>query len=247
MVVKDPDSYASIGLWTFPEGGDALMEKYMHNIPAIVKGDTSGRIQYPVIQKRISGRLIDTTAFSIQGETISVLSQERIVTAWLDGGGGLVNITNDYPIIKKYTKSILHEINWTGPILLDWIRDEATGAFTLLEINPKFWGTTQLTISAGLDYPYWFVRHAEKKKVNPKPSYQIGLMYRWLFDELYAIITMSPNRKRLINELLHFLKRFRYKPCKTDIWLSDPKPAIRNFILMIYRLIFRKEYQRNTR
>jgi predicted ATP-grasp superfamily ATP-dependent carboligase len=181
---------------------------------------------------------MDTTAFAIDGEVIAVLSQERLLTAWLDGGGGFVNITNNEPEIKKYTRKILRNLNWTGPIEMDWIKDEATKEFKLIEVNPKFWGTTQLTISAGFDYPAWLIDHAEGKDIQIPPSYTSGLMYRWIFDELDAILSVSHNKERLVSELHQFWKRFKYKPCMTDFWLSDLKPSIKDGIFFMYRFLF---------
>ena len=159
-----------------------------------------------------------------------MLTQERILTAWLDGGGGLVNITNDIPEIKIYTQQIIKELSWTGPIEMDWIRDRNSGCYYLIEINPKFWGTTQLTISSGLNYPDLLMRIATNKPIEKIPEYKKGLMYRWIMDELFAILTMSQNRQRLFAELKRFLERFSYKPVETDLWLSDIKPSLREFI-----------------
>lgn len=236
VVVKYPDSSASNGLWTFPRGGREFLEEYARRVPEIISGDPT--VDYPIIQERIFGPLIDTTAFSVSGKTYAVLSQERLLMAWLDGGGGVVNVTNDIPEVKAHTKRILRALQWTGPIEIDWIQDSRTGKFLLLEINPKFWGTMQLTISSGLDYPAWLLQYAEGQKITPPLGYSPGLMYRWIFSELATILTVPHDKKRFFFELKLFFNRFSYKPCMVDVWPSDLKPSIKDFIMFLI-MVFR--------
>lgn len=229
VVIKFPDSFASDGLWISPVGGNDLVDEYIKRIPQILD---SVEEEFPIIQEKITGKLFDSTSFAVNGQIFGMLTQERILTTWLDGGGGLVNITNDIPELKKYTKQIIKELAWTGPIEMDWIRDSNSGRYYLIEINPKFWGTTQLTISSGLNYPEILMKFATKKSIETSSEYKKGLMYRWIMDELFAILTMSQNRQRLFTELKAFIKRFNYKPVETDLWISDIKPSLRKCITL---------------
>jgi predicted ATP-grasp superfamily ATP-dependent carboligase len=236
VVIKHADSFASKGIWTFPRGGHALVEEYVNRIPRIKKCNTHNN--YPFIQKSIQGQLMDTTAFAVEGKVIAALSQQRLLKAWLDGGGGIVNLTNNIPEIKQYTQKIIREIQWTGPIEMDWIMEDRTNKFMLLEINPKFWGTTQLTIEAGYDFPSWLLDHAMGREIQAPAGYKTGLMYRWFIDELETVLSVPETRTRLFKELRGFLNRFRYRPCKSDIWLSDFRPVIKSGIFFLYRLFF---------
>ena len=119
---------------------------------------------------------------------------------------------------------------------MDWIMEDRTNRFMLLEINPKFWGTTQLTIDAGYDFPSWLLDHVMGREIKAPGDYTTGLMYRWFIDELETVLTVPKTRTRLIKEFRYFLDRFRYRPCKTDIWLSDLKPAVKAGIFFLYRL-----------
>ena len=227
VVIKNPDSFASEGLWTYSCGGKKLVEEYKKRIPRIVNGFEE---EFPIIQEKIDGKLFDSTSFAVNGQIFGLLTQERILTAWLDGGGGLVNITNDIKDLKAYTRKIIKELAWTGPIEIDWIRDSNSGRYYLIEINPKFWGTTQLTISSGLNYPDYLMKFATNKQINEVSEYKTGLMYRWIMDELFTILTMSQNRQRLFAELKEFIRRFSYRPVETDLWISDIKPSFKKII-----------------
>ena len=229
VIIKNIDSFASQGLWTCETGGEKLIRGYTMRNPKIMNG-FSESYEFPMIQRKIAGDLIDSTAFSVDGCTVGLLTQERVVTAWLDGGGGLANITNDIDEVKRHTRHIIREIKWTGPIEMDWIREKNTGRFYALEINPKFWGTTQLTISSGLDYPAMLVGHARGERIEGPSAYTQGLMCRWVADELHAILTQSVSRKRLFSELRAFLSRFNHPNAETDIWIDDIRPVFRNIL-----------------
>jgi predicted ATP-grasp superfamily ATP-dependent carboligase len=230
VIMKYPDSYSSKGIWKFNGGGKRLIDEYIKRNPNISSNITT--TDFPLIQECVEGPLVDVTAFSINGSPIALLTQERLLTSWLDGGGGIVNITNDIKVIKEYATKILSKIKWTGPIELDWIRDNRTGGYKLLEINPKFWGTTQLTISAGYDFPAWIVDYAEGKEIKVPKSYKTRLMYRLMADEIYTILTFSKTKSSFLREVLKFFRRFTYRPVITDIWLRDLNPFIlRSFVL----------------
>lgn len=238
VVIKNSDSFASEGLWMCPGGGEKLLNQYIQRNSSI-QYEVGEKNDYPIIQEKIDGILVDSTSFSIDGKVIGMLTQQRLVTVWLDGGGGLVNITNDIEEIKRYATAIVGALKWTGPIEMDWIMESKTGRCYLLEINPKFWGTTQLTISSGLDYPELLISFAQGRRIEIPFGYVTGLMYRWLPDELYSILIYSGKRKRLIRELLNFCRRFNHKNVETDIWFADIRPALRNIFSRTFSYFLR--------
>ena len=71
VVIKHADSFASKGIWTFPQGGHALVEEYINKIPRIKNRNACNN--FPLIQKSIPGQLMDTTAFAVEGKVIAVL------------------------------------------------------------------------------------------------------------------------------------------------------------------------------
>ncbi|MBL4655957.1 MAG: ATP-grasp domain-containing protein, partial [Bacteroidia bacterium] len=232
VVVKYADSCSSQGLVIYQKGKDHFLKEYTNNFDF---NSSSGNV--PFAQKLIDCDLIDTTAFGINGETIAVLSQQRLLCDWVTGGGGIVNITNDVPEIMEHTKKLIRKLNWTGHIELDWVRDKHTGKYYLLEINPKIWGTTQLTISAGYDYPYWFVSHVNGKTITVPGEYKKGLMYRWLDQEIKVILTECKSFGQFYKESKKFILRFFYRKCKYNVWWSDIKPFIYAFLKAIF-LVF---------
>ena len=57
--------------------------------------------------------------------------------------------------------------------------DPRDNTYKLLEVNPKFWGTTDLSIKAGIDFPRMACEIAKNGDTSPKFDYKAGLTYRW--------------------------------------------------------------------
>lgn len=235
-IVKMTDSYASMGLSTYEGTINEFINDYI-----ITYGFDYQKGNFPIIQQLLKGDLYDTTAFSINGESKAILSQQRIVTAWLKGGGGVVNTTVLKNEIIENTKLILKELKWNGHIEIDWFYNHADKSFYFIEINPKFWGTTQLTISAGYDFPYWSTLLYSNQPIPEIKNFKTGLTYRWLEEELYAIFKHSTGTKELLKEINNFIKRFFKKNTVTSFCKNDLAPFkgyIKETIWAILKLKF---------
>ena len=75
---------------------------------------------------------------------------------------------------------LLRAVDWQGPAHMDVLYDASDESYNLLEVNPRFWMSLNLTIQAGVDVPtlmYELVTEDDSRSVD---SYRIGLKYRWL-------------------------------------------------------------------
>jgi len=177
-LIKPLRAQASQGVRFFHEP-DAF-ERYTRTCPP---GELPSAAEPFMLQEFIAGELHDVTSCAHDGEPLSLLSQRRIVTARDFGGGGLMNITTQEPEIREYAARILRHVCWNGILEFDFIRD-AQGRYYLLECNPKVWGTTDLTIQAGMNVVQQLVDvQLLGREAAPVREYEVGLLYRWLFPE----------------------------------------------------------------
>lgn len=161
-----------------------------------------------IVQERIEGDLHDITSLAWGGDVYAMLSQKRVMT-WYDfGGGGIINITTDEPTIKEYAKNVLEELSWHGILEFDFIRN-SQGQYFLIECNPKIWGTTQLTIDAGLSMPRKWVELLVSGETQPLENYEVGLVYKWIFPYCVASWLNKPHNigavlKRIYKTFRHY-------------------------------------------
>ena len=61
----------------------------------------------------------------------------------------------------------------------------------LTEINTRFWGSLQLAVDAGVDFPYLLYRAFMKEDLGPMAGYAEGKRLRWVLgdlDRLYLVL-----------------------------------------------------------
>ena len=176
VIIKPRLSYASKGV-AFFENKD-LFQKYMNLKKTILNSSY-------IAQEMIKGDLHDATLCARKGEILSILTQQRLVSLYDFGGGGIINITTYEPKLMEYAEKIVRYAGWNGVMLIDFIK--AQNQFYLLECNPKVWGTTQLTIEAGLNVIQQMVDiFVSDKKDEARNQYKVGLLYKWIFPECFV-------------------------------------------------------------
>lgn len=60
----------------------------------------------------------------------------------------------DIPELKHIAETFLKAIDYHGIAEVECMQDPQTGAYKLIEVNPRFWGWHSLAIAAGADLPY---------------------------------------------------------------------------------------------
>jgi predicted ATP-grasp superfamily ATP-dependent carboligase len=102
--------------------------------------------------------------------------------------------------------------------------EEGSGDAYLMEINGRFWGSLQLAIDAGVNFPALLVNWLNGNP-SPKPSYENGVVLRWWVGDF--IRTMRVLRGRPAGFIGSFPTR-----CAAIKEFLGPQPAgTRNEIL----------------
>jgi biotin carboxylase len=171
-----------------------------------------------LLQEYIHGELEDVTALCLEGHMVLGMTQKRILTKPLSGGIGIVNITTHNEELLNYARKVISHVQWNGVLLFDFKIDDRDGKPKLLEINPRFWGTTWLTIRAGLNYPHYFIQAALGHPIDPPHDYREGLICRWPIREFETIFSRPLTFIEAIERTHQFLTTFRYENCVYEVW-----------------------------
>ena len=62
--------------------------------------------------------------------------------------------------------------------------DRETGHPYLMEVNGRFWGSLQLAIDSGVDFPRLLLDVASGVNVGDTPSYRSGVRLRWEWGDM---------------------------------------------------------------
>ena len=113
-------------------------------------------------------------------------------------------------------KKLMDGLKWNGPIMVEFKYDLKDNRYKLIEVNPKLWGSLDLTIAAGVDVPKMLVDIALGNEFEFK-GYKY-VKYKWLFPDMLLV---------LISQFgLANLKEFLSTNPKTNIDLKDIKPNL---------------------
>ena len=176
----------------------------------------------PLIQEYIPGVLHDACALSINGSVVTVLTQIRQLMNPIYGGPGAINITTHNPELEKIARKLLEELNWHGPAQIEFKFDPRDNKYKIIEINPKLWGTIDLSIKVGVNFPLLIRNYLMEEKVERDIDYPSNVRYRFLFPQ-----TVFAGIQTIREFGLGALKdNNEYSGDYTDLDVGDIKPDI---------------------
>lgn len=79
---------------------------------------------------------------------------------------------------------LLEQLDWSGVAMVECKREQATGRQVIMEVNGRFWGSLQLAIDAGVDFPALLVRCAAGEAVAETRQYRVGVRSRWFWGDV---------------------------------------------------------------
>jgi predicted ATP-grasp superfamily ATP-dependent carboligase len=154
-----------------------------------------------LIQERIppeGDALGVSVLFGRDGECLAHFCHKRLHQFPNSGGPSTDRVGVTDSRLLDMSQQLLQAIKWKGPAMVEWKVDPRSGAPQLLEINPRFWGSLELSVRSGVDFPVLYARAAAGHvDVSPVPT--VGLRCRWLIpgDVLRWLTAQKGERESL--------------------------------------------------
>lgn len=123
-------------------------------------------------------------------------------------------------------KKILDSLKWHGVAMVEFKYDSVKKKHYLIEINPKFWGSLELGLSSGINFPDIIIRHSVGMPLPPQ-KYKIGNRFHWPIPDELKHCKKSP---RSIGKVLWDMLSWS---TQSNIWVSDLKPELYRLKLSI--------------
>ena len=203
---------------------------------------------FPVmLQQRIVGPGVGVFLLMWDGRTDSVFAHRRIREKPPAGGVSVYreSIPADPELVRAST-ALLARFGWHGVAMVEYKIDSSTGTPYLMEVNGRFWGSLQLAVDAGVDFPLRLVRLALGQPLHPPAPYRTGIRSRWWWgdvDHLYAVLRRSreelalpPDFPARWRSVLDFAVLWRPGDRNEVFRWSDPAPAFRESVDWLARL-----------
>jgi predicted ATP-grasp superfamily ATP-dependent carboligase len=194
---------------------EQLIEKYREICLAASPSEAS-----PMIQEYIRGRGYGFFALYQQGLCKRIFMHRRVRETPPTGGASTCSESYYHEQLKEYGQRLLDALNWHGVAMVEFKLDERDGQFKLMEINPKFWGSLDLALAAGVDFPYYLCEMSAGKEIAYSEDYKSGLRYHWpIHGELQHILKKK-------SSLFPFLRDLLNPKVKSNLVLYDMKPTL---------------------
>ena len=96
-----------------------------------------------------------------------------------------------YPELVKLSVKLMESLNYFGIADIDFLVDARTGKPILMEINPRFWGSLQVAINAGVDFPSLLFELMKTGDIEKSFDYKTGVRCRHLvFDDILRLLSI---------------------------------------------------------
>jgi predicted ATP-grasp superfamily ATP-dependent carboligase len=152
--------------------------------------ESSQNISKPLIQEKLSGDGLGVFLLIWNGQLKAAFCHRRLREKPPSGGVSVYreSISLDEKTVEQ-SFALLKALGWQGVAMVEFKMDLRDGVAKLMEVNGRFWGSLQLAIDAGLDFPLMLYRLACGGHVQPQLKYRVGVKSRWLLGDLDNLLT----------------------------------------------------------
>ena len=143
-----------------------------------------------LIQRFIPGRGMGVFLLCDRGRPVMRFAHRRIRDVVPTGSASALRQSVAYPTdAGRHAERLAADLEFTGPMMVEFRVDAESGCAVLMEINGgRFWGSLQLAIDAGQEFPHAWYRMARGETVNWPDEYAVGVCSRWLVGDIQSLV-----------------------------------------------------------
>jgi predicted ATP-grasp superfamily ATP-dependent carboligase len=234
LVIKPRLSCAARGIF-YVQGPHDLAEAY---------SKVHARFPFPIVQEAISqGEKLDVGCLlDYDSRLMAAFVQKELRGYPLRDGPSTAQESVWRPDLVEMSVALLQKAAWWGIAEIDYVVDPRTESPMLLEVNPRFWASIQLSIACGVNFPVLLCHLINGERMTPVNSYPVGRICRALLPLDILHFLTNPQRFHMAPGFFDFSdRRIDYDL----ISLQDPGPIL-GFFLAAARHVFDREEWRHT-
>jgi predicted ATP-grasp superfamily ATP-dependent carboligase len=156
-------------------------------------------------------------------QVLARFAHRRLRSYPVSGGPSTLRESVHVPEMEGHAERLLRGLGWSGVAMVEFRRDPRDGTPKLMEVNHRFWGSLQLAIVSGVDFPALLCRMAMGEKFAPVTDYPDGVQCRWLFPGDLMHFLSNPDRFRLKPSFFRFVGRELHYDVASA---ADPMPML---------------------
>jgi protein-tyrosine-phosphatase/predicted ATP-grasp superfamily ATP-dependent carboligase len=136
-----------------------------------------------LIQTNAIGVGMGYEVFCVDGKVLLEFQHERIHEP-AAGGASTYRAGNELdPGFRDATHRLMASVRHTGVAMVEFKKDRQTGQWILIEVNGRFWGSLELAVRSGANFPLALVQYLLQGKL-PQPGHiRRNLLLRSVFSD----------------------------------------------------------------
>ncbi|PYV60307.1 MAG: hypothetical protein DMG98_02745 [Acidobacteria bacterium] len=189
-----------------------------------------------LVQEFVPGTGVGFSSFAVGGELYAPFEWVRVREVDPRGSGSSARKSVSLsPEILEFSCSLIGRVGFQGICMVEFKRHHTTGRPVLMEINGRPWGSLQLPIESGIDYPRFLVDWYLEGKLPPvEIAYKTPILLRRMVGELSHLENILKGTPKgwpipypgivatLARISVPWYPGMRYD----DLWFSDPRPGL---------------------
>ena len=232
--------------WLLQQGKWDRFAVRFANDPAEARGilnnDSAFRAHPFILQECVAGHGAGVFALYDHGKPLAFFAHNRLREKPPSGGVSVLSESTSLdPALLRHARSLLDKANWHGVAMVEF-KVAPDGTPYLMEVNTRFWGSLQLAVDAGVDFPWMLYQLACKQQPAPVENYKTGVRLRWVLGDLDNLyLTLRDSQYSFVtklNAIRHFLTPSPFNTRHEVNRWSDPAPAwyeLKQYLLDILR------------
>jgi predicted ATP-grasp superfamily ATP-dependent carboligase len=184
---------------TFNGGRAKVSVSYARDADELTRAvGTASPAAFPLlVQQRVVGPGTGIFVLLWDGELRASFAHRRLCEKPPSGGVSVYreSIPVDVDLLER-SRALLDCFGWRGVAMVEYKRDAATGQPYLMEVNGRFWGSLQLAVDSGVDFPRLLAECALGGNAVPQMPYRLGVRSRWWWGQVDHLVGRMGSRRK---------------------------------------------------
>lgn len=151
-----------------------------------------------LVQERVNGVGRGFFCIAKNGLVQLYYMHERIREFPITGGSSTAAKSIYCKKLHEISISIVKYLNWNGPLMIEFKYDSIHDKYHLIELNPKFWGSLELSYAIGLSFGKCLVDlFNNEKSLNISNEYKRGIKFYWILDGDLVVLAKTKKFKNI--------------------------------------------------
>ena len=226
-----------------PSGWIATNVKIIHTPADLAKAlKSEGYLQaHPfMVQQFIPGNGAGIFCLYHHGQPTAFFAHRRLREKPPQGGISVLSESAETePTLRLYAEKLLAAANWHGVAMVEF-RVALDGTPYLMEVNTRFWGSLQLAVDSGVDFPALMVSNELTLGLPIPANYKVGRRLRWLLgdlDSLYLYLKSNYSVLQKLRRIFEFMIPASFNTKHEVNRLNDIKPALYELKLYLRQIL----------